>query len=119
MATGATPTDILAEIYAGPKAALRPVHEALMMHINALGEFETLPKKGYISLRRKKQFAMLGPATNTRFELGLNGKHLLPGARLEPQPDGSMCHFRIKLTDARQVDADVVAWLKQAYDGAG
>ncbi|NTV36560.1 MAG: DUF4287 domain-containing protein, partial [Anaerolineaceae bacterium] len=39
------------EIYAGPKAGFRPIHEALMEHINKFGAFEIVPKKGYISLR--------------------------------------------------------------------
>ena len=40
-------------------------HEKLMKEIRQFGEFEIVPKKGYVSLRRKKQFVMIGPKTNT------------------------------------------------------
>ncbi len=110
---------VLDEIYTGPKAALRPIHEALMKEIKRLGEFEIAPKKGYVSLRRKKQFAMLGPATNTRFEVGINHKTLKPNARLVAQPAGSMCQFIVKLTDAKEVDSKLIGWIKQAYEAAG
>lgn len=117
--TGATADDVLAGIYTGAKAALRPIHEKLMESIQAFGEFEVAPKKGYVSLRRKKQFAMLGPATNTRFEVGLNGKDLGPSSRLEAMPPASMCHFKVKLTDVSQVDDELIALIRTAYDLAG
>ena len=41
-----------------------------MAEIQHFGEFEIAPKKGYVSLRRKKQFAMIGPASNTRLRGG-------------------------------------------------
>ena len=62
---------------------------------------------------------MIGPATNTRVELGLNIKELLTSHRLEKLPAGQMCNFRVKLTDATQVDAELAAWVKAAYDAAG
>lgn len=111
--------DVLDEIYSGPKAALRPIHERLMAAINKFGEFEIAPKKGYVSLRRSKQFAMIGPATNTRVEVGLNMKGVASTARLEEQPPKSMCQYKVKLTDAAQVDGELIAWIKNAYDSAG
>ncbi len=111
--------NLLDEIYTGPKAGFRPVHEALMKHINTFGDFEIVPKKGYVSLRRKKQFAMLGPKTNTRFEVGINAKDFNANKRLLEQPKGSMCNYIVNLTEAKEVDAELVAWLKAAYDQAG
>ena len=113
---GADPLDGL---YVGPKAPLRPVHEALLARMAGFGAFEAAPKQKYVSYRRNKQFAMIGPATNTRVELGLNVKNLPEHARLQKMPAGRMCDFRVDLTDAAQVDADVVAWLRAAYDAAG
>jgi hypothetical protein len=118
-AADATADDVVDSFYAGPKAALRPIHDKLMAAINGFGAFETLPKKGYVSLRRKRQFAMLGPTTNTRVELGLNAKALPPDDRLLAQPAGSMCNYIVRLTDPAQVTDEVIAWARAAYDGAG
>jgi len=111
--------DVLNEIYSGPKAGLRPIHDKLMSSIHQFGDFEIAPKKGYVSLRRKRQFAMLGPATNSRLELGINIKDLDADERLIVQPAGSMCNYKIRLTDAQQVDEKVVRWVRMAYEAAG
>lgn len=109
----------LDEIYAGPKAALRPIHDAVMAELSGWGEFEVAPKKGYVSLRRKKQFAMLGPATNSRVELGINMKGVPGTDRLQEQPAGGMCQYKVKLTSADEVDAELFGWLRTAFDSAG
>ncbi len=116
---GLTTDDVLDEIYAGPKTSLRPIHEKLMSAIHQFGEFEIAPKKGYVSLRRKRQFAMLGPASNTRFELGINIKDLETDERLLEQPAGSMCNYKVRLTDPEQVDDTIVGWVRRAYQAAG
>lgn len=113
---GADPLD---EIYAGKKAHMRPIHEALMRAINGFGDVEVAPKKGYVSLRRAKQFAMLGPKTNERFELGLNLKEDVADSRAKPQAPGGMCQYIVALTDAGEVDASLIALVKRAYDRAG
>ena len=110
---------VLAEIYAGPKAALRPIHEGLMAQIQLFGDFEIAPKKGYVSLRRKKQFAMLGPGTKGRVELGLNMKGASPAPRLAEQPAGGMCNYKVYLSSVAEIDAEVLAWVRQAFDTAG
>jgi hypothetical protein len=110
---------VIDEIYSGPKAALRPIHAALMAEIVTFGEFETLPKKGYVSLRRKKQFAMIGPGTNTRVDVGINIKDLAADARLLEQPKGSMCNYVVRVTDPAQVDATLLGWIRAAFEGAG
>ena len=111
--------DPLDAIYSGAKAHLRPLHEAVMAAVHSLGDFEEAPKKSYISLRRKKQFAMVGPATKDAVEIGLNAKDLPPHARLKVQPPGSMCQATTRIGSAAEVDAALKGWLKKAYDAAG
>jgi hypothetical protein len=118
-AKGLSQDQVLDKIYTGAKAGLRPIHDQLMEAIRAFGEFEVAPKKGYVSLRRKKQFAMIGPATNTRVEVGLNIKNLAPNERLVEVPPGGMCNYKVKLTQAGEVNGELITWLRQAYDSAG
>ncbi len=110
--------DPLDAIYTGPKAALRPLHEAVMAVVHGLGEFEAAPKKTYISLRRKKQFAMVGPATKDSIEIGLNCKDLPPHARLKVLAPGGMCQVTTRVTKASEIDAAFKGWIKRAYDAA-
>ena len=111
--------DPLDAIYTGAKAPLRPLHDAVMQAVRALGDFEEAPKKTYISLRRKKQFLMVGPATKDSIEIGLNAKDLPPHARLKVQPPASMCQATTRIGSPAEIDAELKAWLKRAYDAAG
>lgn len=113
-----TDDDVVSGIYSGAKTALRPIHEKLMAEIAKFGEFEIAPKKTYLSLRRKKQFAMIGPATNTRVEVGLNTKDLNATDRLTEMLPNSMCNYKVRLGSEAEVDATLIAWIKRAYDGA-
>lgn len=115
-ASAATAVD---EIYSGPKEALRPIHDRVMAAIAKLGPFDIAPKKAYLSLRRRKQFAMVGPATKTQVEIGINAKELSASERLIAQKPGGMCQYRVRLTAASEVDAELVAWIRAAYEAAG
>ena len=117
-AEGKSEDAVLDEIYSGAKSGFRLIHDKLMKEINKFGEFEIVPKKGYVSLRRKKQFAMIGPKTNIRFEVGINANDFRKNARLLEQPKGSMCNYIVNVTDAKEVDAELIAWLKSAFEGS-
>jgi hypothetical protein len=107
------------DLYAGPKAHLKPIHDKLMAEFQTWGEFEVHPKKGYVALRRKKQFAMLDPATNSRLELGLNMKGVPGTERLLEQAPGGMCQYKVKLTSVDECDTELFNWVKIAFDSAG
>jgi hypothetical protein len=118
-AAGKTTTDVLDEIYAGAKAHLRPVHDRIMSAVEKFGAFEIAPKKGYVSLRRKKQFAMIGPATSTRVEVGLNMKDAEADPRLLQLPAGQMCQYKVKVSEPKDVNEQLIAWIRRAFDAAG
>lgn len=111
--------DPLDAIYAGNKAGLRGLHEALIARIDALGEFEIAPKKSYLSLRRAKQFATVGPATARQIEIGLNCRSLPEDPRLKVLPPGGMCQASTRIADASEIDEALLGWIRTAYASAG
>jgi len=118
-AKGASTADVVDEIYSGPKAALRPIHDAFMAGIAAYGEFEIAPKKGYVSLRRTRQFAMIGPGAKTRVDIGINMKGVEGTGRLVELPPGGMCQYKVAVTDAKEIDKELLGWVRRAFDAAG
>ena len=117
-ASGASIEDIVGQIYSGNKAQLRSIHEKVMSAITKFGPFETVPKKAYVSLRRKRQFAMIGPAAKSPVEVGLNMKGIKATPRLIQLPPGGMCQYKIVLAIDADVDKELIAWIRQAYDSS-
>ena len=62
---------------------------------------------------------MIGPATKTQVEVGLNMKDVAATGRLVALPAGGMCQYKVRLATADEVDRELVGWLRRAYDGAG
>lgn len=112
--------ELIEKQYQG-KEHFKPLYDQLMGEILKFGaDIEVAPKNAYVSLRRKKQFAMLQPATKTRFEIAVNLKGKAPTGRLEAvTASNAMCSHRINIADAREIDSEVIGWLKLAYDNAG
>ena len=118
-ATGAPADDVLAEIYAARRPRCGRFTTRSWRRSRKFGEFEIAPKKGYVSLRRKKQFAMIGPGTKTRVDIGINMKGVKGTDRLVELPPGGMCQYKVAVTDAKEVDKELIGWVRQAFDAAG
>lgn len=110
--------DLVAAQYAGAKAELKPIHDAIVAYARGLGsDVELAPKKTSVSLRRKKQFALITPATRTRVDLGLALKGDEPAGRLEK--GDAMCSHRVRLEAVSDFDDEVKGWMAEAYSRAG
>lgn len=107
--------------FAGGKEAVRPIYDAVIAAGRDCGnDVELAPKKSYMSLRRSKQFACVIPSTKARVDVGLQLKGVAPTGRLEAAGSwNAMVTHRVRLESAAQVDAELVAWLRQAYAAAG
>ena len=117
----APPADDLVEAqFAGDRAGLRPIYDRLVKEVQAFGnDVEVSPKKANVSIRRSKQFAIFQPSTKARFDVGINLKGVKPVGRLEAAGSfNSMVTHRVRLEKLADVDAELIAWLKQAYEGA-
>jgi hypothetical protein len=117
-AEAADGVDLVAAMFAGTKAGTRPIYDALIRAIRGFGADVTLdPKKGYVSVRRTKQFATLHASTATRFDVGLKLRNTAATARLEPAGSwNAMVTHRVRVSAPAEVDRELLAWLRAAYE---
>jgi predicted transport protein len=111
--------DLVEAQYDG-KERIRPLYDRIMKEVAGFGsDVEVAPKKAYVSLRRKTQFALLQPSTKTRLDVGIKLKGVDPTERLEASGSfNSMVTHRVRVSESAHVDDELVAWLRQAYEGA-
>ena len=112
--------DLITEQFKG-KENLKPWYDKIMKEINKFGkDVELSPKKAYVSLRRKKQFAIIQPSTKERLDIGLNIKGVAPSGIVTAAGSwNSMCTHRIKVEDENMITKDLIDWIKQSYEQAG
>lgn len=111
------PEDLVVNQYKG-KESLLPIYEKLVKEIKNLGDDITItPKKGSVSIIRKRQFTLIKPATKTRIDLGLKIKDKDTTDRLENSgPFGTMCTHRVRLSNVDEVDEELMSWISEAYN---
>jgi len=102
------------------KEQLLPIYETLKKAIVQLGDdVQVAPKKAAVSFIRKFQFVLIKPATKQRIDLGLKLKGVPTTERLgDSGPFGTMCTHRVQITDVTDVDDELLAWIKQAYEAS-
>ena len=112
--------DPVAHLFEGGKAELRTLYDRLAGELLALGpDVELAPKKANLSVRRRKQFALVQPSTRTRLDLGLILARP-PAGRLEASGSfNAMFSHRVKLARPEDIDAELIGWAREAYDAAG
>jgi hypothetical protein len=113
--------DLVDDQYSGAKEPLRLIYEKLTTAVRAFGsDVEFSPKKTYVSLRRRKQFGLVQPSTKTRVDVGINLEDREPDGRLEASGSfNAMVSHRVRLSNPGEVDLELIAWLREAYEQAG
>ncbi len=112
--------DLITDQYKG-KENLKLWYDKILTEVLKLGQdVEVAPKKAYVSLRRKKQFALIQPSTKERLDIGLNIKGVsTSGMAAAAGSWNAMCTHRIKVEDEKAINKELFNWIKQAYDQAG
>ena len=117
----ASPDDKLSAHFANGKARWRKAYDMLAAKISKFGADTTMsPNRTYINVQRGgKKFAILQPSTAERFDIGIKLKGVTPTERFEASGSwNNMVTHRVRISDPKEIDAEVLAWLKQAYDAA-
>jgi hypothetical protein len=110
-------------MFAGKRAALRPVYDRLLALALSLGtDVKACPGKTIVPLYRRHVFAQIKPSTNTRIDLGFALGDMRATGRLIDT--GGLAKkdritHRIPVSAPSDVDAEVRRWLKKAYDEDG
>ena len=102
--------------YAGPKAALRPIYDALASVIGQLGGDVTVEGRStYTPFVRGRQFAAIAAAASDRVDLGLRFCDPPQAPRLQPGGGPGQATHKVSLRDVSEVDAEIVQLLRAAY----
>ncbi len=107
-------------LFKGEKARWRKVYDELISRINEFGNgFSVDPTNMYISLLRQgKKFGIV-QITTDRLDIGVKLKGRNPTDRFEAAGTWNpMVTHRVSINAPAQIDAEVMSWLKKAFEAA-
>ncbi len=109
--------DELIEGQYADRLSLRPIYDAIISAVIGMGEITIQTRKTYVSLLTpRRTFARVRPTTKTRVDVGLRLEGQKPGGRLQASRIHETMKLQISLASVDEVDAEVLNWLRQAYD---
>jgi Domain of unknown function (DUF5655) len=108
------------EMFAGPKAALRPIFDALLTTSLTLGaDTKACPCKTIVPIYRRHVIAQIKPTTKTRIDFGLAlGNTKAPKRLIDTGgflKKDRITH-RIEIMAIDDIDDELKRWLKKAYE---
>jgi len=107
-------------MFSGKRTALRPAYDRLLALALSLGkDVKACPGKTIVPLYREHVFAQIKPATNTRIDVGLALGNTKPAGRLIDTggfAKKDRITHRIEISAVKDIDAEVIRWLKLAYE---
>jgi hypothetical protein len=96
---------------------LRPIFDAIVRAVEGFGDVAIHARKTYVSLvSPRRTFARVVPTTRNRVDLGLRLEGLKPRGRLQRSKIHETMQVQVGLTSPDQVDSQVLAWLRRAYE---
>jgi hypothetical protein len=116
----ASEADKIAKLFAGQKSRWRKPYDALEAKVRKFGaDVEVAPNMTYINLVRGiKKFGIVQVRVE-RLDIGIKLKGMAPTDRFEAAGSWNpMVTHRVRVTDPKQIDEEVLARLKRAYEAA-
>lgn len=108
------------QMFAGPKASLRPIYDALLKLGLSIGkDAKACPCQTIVPLYRNHVFAQIKPTTQTRIDMGFALKNVKATGRLIDTggfAKKDRITHRIPISSVKDIDDEVTHWLKIAYD---
>jgi hypothetical protein len=96
---------------------LRSIFDAIVKAVEELGDVTIQARKTYVSLiSPRRTFARVMPTTKNRVDLGLRLEGVRSSGRLQASKIQETMRVQVGLTSLEQVDSQVLAWLRRAYE---
>ena len=110
----------LEALFANKEPRVRAAYEKVLSSLAKVGPVKAEPKKTSIHLVRETSFAGAHPK-KAWLDLTIRSEKPIKSARVRAQEQVSKnrWHQDVRLTSSKDVDAEIVGWLKSAYALAG